>query len=111
MFALERKGGLESIINNIYQTFSSIDVYETIEEKASNLLYLIVKNHVFIDGNKRIGATLFIYFLYTNDILYKNNSPIIENNTLAALTLMVAESASDEKDIIVNLIMNFLLCN
>ena len=84
------------------------DIYKSIEEKAANFLYLIVKNHVFIDGNKRIAATLFIYFLNFYDILYKNNMQIIDNNTLAALTLLIAESNPKEKEIIIDLIMNFL---
>ena len=73
LFALERNKGLESIIGNIYQSFDNEDVYKTIEEKAANFLYLITKNHTFIDGNKRIAATLFIYFLDFYNILYKNN--------------------------------------
>ena len=108
IFALERNRGLESIINDIYQTFDGQDVYDTIEEKAANFLYLIVKNHVFIDGNKRIAATLFIYFLQFYNILYQNNERIIDNNTLTALTLLVAESNPKEKDIIVSLILNFV---
>ena len=109
LFALERNNGLSSIIDNIYQTFDNNDVYKTIEEKASNFLYMIVKNHVFIDGNKRIAATLFIYFLNYYDILFKNGNKIIDNNTLTALTLLVAQSNPKEKDIIIDLIMNFLL--
>jgi len=110
LFALERKQGLKGIINNIYQTFDNKDLYQTIEEKAANLLYLITKNHVFIDGNKRIAATLFIYFLEYYNILYKDNTQIIDNNTLVALTLLIAESNPKEKDILINLVMNFL-CN
>ncbi|MBQ7141344.1 MAG: virulence protein RhuM/Fic/DOC family protein [Bacilli bacterium] len=109
LFALERNNGLKSIIEDIYQTFDSKDVYESIEEKASNFLYMIVKNHVFIDGNKRIAATLFIYFLQFYNILYKDNIQIIDNNTLTALTLLIAESNPREKDIIINLVMNFLI--
>ena len=108
IFAIERDKGLESIINNIYQTFDGKDVYESIEEKAANFLYTCVKNHVFIDGNKRIAATLFIYFLQFYNILYINNKAIIDNNTLASLTLLIAESNPKEKDIIIDLIMNFL---
>ena len=108
IFALERNRGLESIINDIYQTFDGQDMYETIEEKAANFLYLIVKNHVFIDGNKRIAATLFIYFLQFNNILYKNGTRTIDNNTLTALTLLIAESNPKEKEIIVSLILNFI---
>jgi len=108
LFAIERNNGLEAIINNIYQTFDNNDVYKSIEEKASNFLYMIVKNHVFIDGNKRIAATLFIYFLNYYDILYKDNEQVIDNNTLTALTLLIAESNPKEKEIIIDLIMNFL---
>lgn len=108
LFALERNRGLESIIGNIYQTFENIDVYKTIEEKAANFLYLITKNHTFIDGNKRIAATLFIYFLDFYNILYKNNKRVIDNNTLVALTLLIAQSNPKEKEILIELIMNFL---
>lgn len=108
IFALERDRGLESIINDIYQTFSGKDVYSSVEEKAANFLYMIVKNHAFIDGNKRIAATLFIYFLQFNNILYKDLEPVIDNNTLAALTLLIAESNPKEKNLIVDLIINFL---
>ena len=109
IFAVERNHGLESIINNIYQTFDNSDVYKSIQEKASNFLYMIIKNHVFIDGNKRIGATLFIYFLHSYNILYKEDKQIIDNNTLAALTLLIAESNPKEKEIIIDLVMNFLI--
>ena len=109
IFALERNKGLESIINDIYQTFDGIDVYKSIEEKAANFLYMIVKNHVFIDGNKRIAATLFIYFLQFYNILYKDDQKIIDNNTLVALTLLIAESNPKEKEIIIDLVMNFLI--
>ena len=108
LFAIERDKGLSSIINNIYQSFDGKDVYKSIEEKASNFLYLIVKNHTFIDGNKRIAATLFIYFLNFYNILYKNNKQVIDNNTLAALTLLIAESNPKEKEVIIDLVMNFL---
>lgn len=108
LFAIERDKGLSSIINNIYQSFDGKDVYKSIEEKASNFLYLIVKNHTFIDGNKRIAATLFIYFLNFYNILYKNNKQVIDNNTLAALTLLIAESSPKEKEVIIDLVMNFL---
>ena len=84
------------------------DVYKSIEEKGANFLYLIVKNHVFVDGNKRIAATLFIYFLNFYGILYKNGRQTIDNNTLAALTLLIAESNPKEKEIIIDLVMNFL---
>jgi len=108
LFALERNHGLSSIINNIYATFNDIDVYPTIEEKAANFLYLITKNHTFIDGNKRIAATLFIYFLEFYNILYNENVQVIDNNTLVAVTLLIAESNPKEKDILIDLVMNFL---
>ena len=108
LFAVERDKGLESIIGNIYQSFDGQDIYKSIEEKAANFLYLIVKNHVFADGNKRIAATLFIYFLNFYGILYKNEKQVIDNNTLAALTLLIAESNPKEKDVIIDLVMNFL---
>ena len=108
IFAIERNKGLQSIIGSIYQTFDGNDVYKSIEEKASNFLYMIVKNHVFIDGNKRIAATLFIYFLNYYDLLYKENKQVIDNNTLASLTLLIAESNPKEKEVIIDLVMNFL---
>ena len=108
LFALERNHGLSSIINNIYATFNNVDVYPTIEEKAANFLYLITKNHTFIDGNKRIAATLFIYFLSYYNILYKDNRQVIDNNTLVAITLLIAQSDPKEKEILIDLVMNFL---
>lgn len=89
LFAVERDRGLEAIIGNIYQSFDGEYIYKSVEEKAANFLYLIVKNHVFVDGNKRIAATLFIYFLEFYNILYKDNKQVIDNNTLAALTLLI----------------------
>lgn len=108
LFALERDKGLQAIIGNIYQSFDGEYVYKSIEEKASNFLYLVVKNHVFADGNKRIAATLFIYFLNFYNILYKKGRQTIDNNTLAAITLLIAESNPKEKEIIIDLVMNFL---
>ena len=108
LFAIERDKGLESIIGNIYQSFAGQDIYKSIEEKSANFLYLIVKNHVFTDGNKRIAATLFIYFLNFYGILYKNEKQVIDNNTLTALTLLIAESNPREKEVIIDLVMNFL---
>ena len=108
IFAVERDKGLESITGNIYQSFSGQDIYNSVEEKGVNFLYLIVKNHVFVDGNKRIAATLFIYFLNFYGILYKNGKQVIDNNTLTALTLLIAESNPKEKEVIIDLVMNFL---
>lgn len=108
LFALERNQGLKEIIGTIYQSFDGKDLYPTIEEKAANFLYLIIKNHAFIDGNKRIAATLFIYFLEFYNILYIENKQIIDNNTLVAITLLIAESNPKEKTILTDLVMNFL---
>jgi prophage maintenance system killer protein/ribosomal protein L28 len=108
LFALERDKGLQAIIGTIYQSFDGQDLYPSIQEKAANFLYLIIKNHTFIDGNKRIAATLFIYFLEFYDILYKNDKQVIDNNTLVAITLLIAQSNPKEKDILIDLVMNFL---
>ena len=108
LFATERDKGLESIIGNIYQSFADQDVYKTVEEKGANFLYLVIKNHVFADGNKRIAATLFIYFLSYYGLLYRDGKQVIDNNTLAALTLLIAESNPKEKEVMIDLIMNFL---
>ena len=109
LFALERNEGLKAILGAIYQSFDGKDVYPSIEEKAANFLYMIVKNHVFIDGNKRIAATLFIYFLNYYNILYKDEVKVIDNNTLVSLTLLIAESNPLEKEILTDLVMNFLV--
>lgn len=108
LFALERDNNFKSIIKDIYGTFGGVDVYPTIEEKCANVLYLTVKNHAFIDGNKRIAATIFIYFLNRYNILYKNDTQVIDNNTLASITLLIAESNPKEKELMIDLIMNFL---
>lgn len=108
LFALERNQGLKEIIGTIYQSFDGKDLYPTTEEKAANFLYLIIKNHAFIDGNKRIAATLFIYFLEFYNILYNENGQVIDNNTLVAITLLIAESNPKEKNILTDLVMNFL---
>ncbi|CCZ59940.1 putative uncharacterized protein [Clostridium sp. CAG:710] len=108
LFALERNEGLKEIIGTIYQSFDGKDLYSTIEEKAANFLYLITKNHTFIDGNKRIAATLFIYFLEFYNILYNENGQVIDNNTLVAITLLIAQSNPKEKEILIALVMNFL---
>lgn len=109
LFGLERNKGLKSIIDNIYQSFGGEDVYPTIQEKAANFLYLVTKDHTFIDGNKRIAATLFIYFLEYYNILYINGKRVIDNNTLVAITLLIAQSNPKEKEILIDLVMNFLI--
>lgn len=108
IFGVERQKGLESAIDDLYQTFDGKELYETVEEKASNFIYFIIKNHVFVDGNKRIGAILFLYFLDFNNLLYINENKVIEPETLTALTLLVAQSNPKEKDVIVDLIMNLI---
>ena len=108
LFALERDNNFKSIINDIYASFGGIDVYPTIQEKCANVLYLTVKNHAFIDGNKRISATIFIYFLQRYNILYQDDKQVIDNNTLAAITLLIAESNPKEKELMIDLVMNFL---
>ncbi|MDR1981399.1 MAG: virulence protein RhuM/Fic/DOC family protein [Tannerellaceae bacterium] len=109
LFANEKDQSFKSSINTIYQTFDGKDLYPSIEEKAAMLLYLITKNHSFSDGNKRIAAFLFLWFLEKNGILYKQSGlRLIENNTLVALTLMIAESRTEEKDMVVKVIVNLI---
>ncbi len=108
LFGNEKDDSFKSSINAIYQTFSGQDVYPTLEEKAANLLYLITKNHSFSDGNKRIAAALFLYFLDKNNALFIDSKKIIDDYTLVAVTIMTAESKPDEKDTMIKLIMNFL---
>lgn len=109
IFGIEREQGLKSVINNVYQEFGGQEVYPSIEEKACNFLYLIVKDHIFIDGNKRIGATLFLYFLNFYGLLRKEGKNIVEPETLVAITLFVAQSSSKEKDVAIDLLMNILI--
>ena len=109
IFAIERNRGLEAIIGNIYQSFGGQDIYKSIEEKGANFLYLIVKNHVFVDGNKRIAATMFLYFLDKNEVLFIDGQKKIEDATLVALTIMIAESRPEEKEMMISVIMNCML--
>ena len=112
LFGNEKAGEFKGNLLNIYQSFGGVDLLPSVEQKAANLLYYIVKGHPFSDGNKRIGAYLFILFLYKNGILYKaNGEPKINDNALASLTLLVATSAPEQKDIIIKLIMNMLVDN
>lgn len=110
IFGLEKDPGkLESILSAIYQTAFGQDVYPTLEEKAANLLYFVVKDHPFNDGCKRIAAALFLYFLDKNGALFnKDGRKVISNSALVAITLMVAESKPEEKALMINLILNFL---
>ena len=111
LFGNEKDNSFEGSISAIYQTFGGKDVYPTVQEKAANLLYFITKNHSFSDGNKRIAATMFLYFLDKNNLLFKNGLKQIEDNTLVALTIMIAESKPEEKELMVNLVMQFLTSN
>lgn len=109
VFGVEKeKGKLEGIISAIYQSAFEEDVYPSIEEKASNFLYFLIKDHPFVDGCKRIGASLFLLFLYKNNLLKYNNQYILSNSALVAITLLIAESKPEEKDIMISLVMNFL---
>jgi prophage maintenance system killer protein len=109
LFGNEKDESFKSSINTIYQTFGGIDLYPSIEEKAANLLYFITKNHSFSDGNKRIAAFLFLYFLEKNGILFDSDgSKRIADNTLVALTLMIAVSKPDEKDTMIKVIVNLI---
>lgn len=109
LFGNEKDQSFKSSIAVIDQTFDRIDLYPSLEEKAANLLYLVVKNHSFTDGNKRIAAWLFVWYLDKNSFLYNpNGSKKIANNALVALTLMIAESKPEEKDLIVNVIINLI---
>ena len=109
LFGREKAGEFEGILRNIYQTFGGVDLLESVEEKAANLLYYIIKGHPFNDGNKRIGAFMFILFLSKNNMLYKSNGELkINDNALVALSLMTAKSDPKQKDTIINLIVNIL---
>jgi len=109
LFGLEKDNSFKGIIKSIYQSFDGIDLLPTIEEKAANLLYYIVKDHPFIDGNKRIGAYLFIIFLNKNNYLYDTSYNLkINQNTLVTLTLLIALSNRKEKDLMIKLIMNLI---
>ena len=109
VFGVEKeKGKVEGILAAVYQNVFGVEVYPSIEEKAANLLYFLIKDHPFADGCKRIGATIFLEFLNKNNSLFKEGNQIISNSALVAITLMVAESRPEEKEIMVTLIMNFL---
>lgn len=109
LFGNEKDESFKSSIATIYQTFGGIDLYPSVEEKAANLLYFVVKNHSFSDGNKRIAAYLFVWFLEKNNILYRTDgSKRIADNALVALTLMIAESKSDEKEMMVKVVVNLI---
>ena len=109
LFGNEKDDSFKSSIGQIYQTFDGVELYPSTEEKAAMLLYLVTKNHSFSDGNKRIAATLFLWFLNNNHILYREDgSKRIADNTLVALTLMIAESRPEEKDVMVKVVVNLI---
>ena len=109
LFGNEKDDSFKSSIGQIYQTFGGEELYPSVEEKAAMLLYLVTKNHSFSDGNKRIAATLFLWFLNNNGILYRaDGSKRLSDNTLVALTLMIAESRTQEKDVIVKVVVNLI---
>ena len=109
LFGNEKDDSFKSSIGQIYQTFGGEELYPSVEEKAAMLLYLVTKNHSFSDGNKRIAATLFLWFLNNNGILYrKDGSKRLADNTLVALTLMIAESKTEEKDVMVQVVVNLI---
>ena len=106
IFGKEKDGSFEGSIGNIYQSFAGQDLYPTLEEKAAHLLYFVTKNHSFLDGNKRIAATVFLYFLDKNGVLFINGEKTIDDHTLVALTIMIAESKPDEMEMMITVIMN-----
>lgn len=109
LFGNEKDDSFKSSIGQIYQTFGGNELYPSVEEKAAMLLYLVTKNHSFSDGNKRIAATLFLWFLNNNGILYREDgSKRLADNTLVALTLMIAESKTEEKDVMVKVVVNLI---
>ena len=106
IFGKEKDGSFKGSIGNIYQSFGGQDVYPTLEEKAAHLLYFVTKNHSFLDGNKRIAATMFLYFLDRNGVLFVDGEKTIDDHTLVALTIMIAESKPEEMEMIITVIMN-----
>lgn len=109
LFGNEKDESFKSSIATIYQSFGGVDLYPSVEEKAAHFLYFVVKNHSFSDGNKRIAAFLFVWFLERNRLLYrKDGSKRIADNALVALTLMIAESRPDEKDVMTQVVVNLI---
>lgn len=106
LFGREKDESFKGSIGNVYQSFEGKDVYPSLEEKAANLLYFVTKNHSFYDGNKRIAATMFLYFLDKNNALFYENEKLIDDHTLVALTIMIAESRPEEKEMMVSVVMN-----
>lgn len=108
LFGKEKDDSFRGSIGNIYQSFSGQELYPSLEEKAAHLLYFVTKNHSFLDGNKRIAATIFLYFLDKNGVLFINDEKLIDDHTLVALTIMIAESKPEEKEMMITVIMNCL---
>ena len=107
LFGLEKDDSFKGSIGNIYQSFGGVEIYPSLQEKAANLLYFVTKNHSFFDGNKRIAATMFLYFLDRNGILFEENGQKrLDDHTLVALTIMIAESRPEEKEMMISVIMN-----
>ena len=109
LFGKEKDDSFKGSIGNIYQCFNGSELYPTLEEKAANLLYFITKNHSFVDGNKRIAATIFLYFLDKNGVLFDGDKKLIDGHALAALTILIAESKPEEKEIMISVIMNCIV--
>lgn len=109
LFGKEKDDSFKGSIGNIYQSFGGMDLYSSLEEKAANLLYFITKNHSFLDGNKRIAATMFLYFLDRNGVLFVDGRKKIEDAALVALTIMIAESRPEEKEMMISVVMNCML--
>lgn len=108
LFGKEKDDSFRGSIGNIYQSFAGQELYPTLEEKAAHLLYFVTKNHSFLDGNKRIAATMFLYFLDKNGVLFVDDDKLIDDHTLVALTIMIAESKPEEKEMMITVIMNCL---
>ena len=108
VFGKEKDDSFKGSIGDIYQTFGGVELYPSLQEKAANLLYFVTKNHSFWDGNKRIAATMFLYFLDKNGVLFKDGEKTIDDATLVALTIMIAESRPEEKEMMVDIIVNCL---
>lgn len=109
LFGKEKDDSFKGSIGNIYQSFGGVEIYGSLEEKAANLLYFVTKNHSFFDGNKRIAATMFLYFLDKNEALFVDGEKKIEDAALVALTIMIAESRPEEKEMMISVIMNCML--
>jgi len=106
LFGKEKDDSFKGSIGNIYQSYAGQEIYASLEEKAANLLYFVTKNHSFFDGNKRIAATMFLYFLDKNNVLFDEGRKLIDDYTLVALTIMIAESKPEEKEMMISVIMN-----